>query len=130
MFKGNAQKEKATRMTQAFSLSSPRSHLRRCSAFATGARAGRSWCKKITDDVLAAIKSDKELAAGDKQKALKLAEEKVLPYIDFEHATRLAVGRAWRRRRPEQQQKLVERVPQHAGAHLLERASAPTRARR
>ncbi len=63
--------------------------------------------QKITDDVLAAIKSDKELAAGDKQKAIKLAEEKVLPYIDFEQATRLAVGRAWRQATPEQQKRLV-----------------------
>src|SRR5437868_8478035 len=63
--------------------------------------------KKVTDDVLAAIKSDKQLAAGDKQKALKLAEEKVLPLIDFDEATRLAVGRAWQRATPEQKQKLV-----------------------
>jgi phospholipid transport system substrate-binding protein len=63
--------------------------------------------QKITNDVLAAIKSDKDLAAGDKQKALKLAEEKVLPYIDFEHATRLAVGRSWRQASPEQQKKLI-----------------------
>jgi phospholipid transport system substrate-binding protein len=63
--------------------------------------------KKITEDVLAAIKSDKQLAAGDKQKALKLAEEKVLPYIDFEEATRLAVGRAWAQATPEQKKKLV-----------------------
>ncbi len=63
--------------------------------------------QKITNEVLAAIKSDKQLAAGDKQKALKLAEEKVLPYIDFEHATQLAVGRAWREATPEQKQKLV-----------------------
>ena len=63
--------------------------------------------QKITDDVLAAIKSDKDLAAGDKQKAIKLAEEKVLPYIDFEQATRLAVGRAWRQATPEQQKRLV-----------------------
>jgi phospholipid transport system substrate-binding protein len=63
--------------------------------------------QKITDDVLAAIKSDKQLAGGDKQKALKLAEEKVLPYIDFEQATRLAVGRAWSQASPEQKKKLV-----------------------
>lgn len=61
----------------------------------------------ITGDVLAAVKSDKELAAGDKQKALKLAEEKVLPYIDFDYATRLAVGRAWRQASPEQQKRLI-----------------------
>jgi len=63
--------------------------------------------QKITNDVLAAIKSDKDLAAGDKEKALKLAEEKVLPYIDFQHATRLAVGRAWNQATPEQKQKLT-----------------------
>jgi phospholipid transport system substrate-binding protein len=64
--------------------------------------------KKVTDDVLAAVKSDKQLAAGDKQKALKLAEEKVLPHIDFEEATRLAVGRSWREASPEQKKKLTD----------------------
>ncbi len=64
--------------------------------------------KKVTADVLAAVKSDKQLAAGDKQKALKLAEEKILPLVDFEEATRLAVGRAWRQTNPEQKKKLVD----------------------
>jgi phospholipid transport system substrate-binding protein len=63
--------------------------------------------QKITEEVLTAIKSDKQLAAGDKNKAMKLAEEKVLPYIDFEEATRLAVGRAWSQASPEQRKQLV-----------------------
>jgi len=63
--------------------------------------------KKVTQEVLDAIKSDKQLAAGDRRKALKLAEEKVLPYIDFEEATRIAVGRGWAQATPEQKQKLV-----------------------
>ena len=63
--------------------------------------------KKITDDVLAAIKSDKQLAAGDRQRAIKLAEEKILPHVDFEEATRLAVGRGWAQASPEQKKKLV-----------------------
>jgi phospholipid transport system substrate-binding protein len=63
--------------------------------------------QKLTDEVLATIKSDKQLAAGDKQKALKLAEEKVLPYIDFEESTRIAVGRAWSQATPEQKKRLV-----------------------
>jgi phospholipid transport system substrate-binding protein len=84
--------------------------------FAALTLAGGVWAQslapeqlvqKITDEVMAAIKSDKELAAGDKQKALKLAEEKVLPYVDFAQATRLAVGRAWREATPEQRQRLV-----------------------
>jgi phospholipid transport system substrate-binding protein len=64
--------------------------------------------KKMTEEVMSAIKSDKQLAAGDKQKALKLAEEKILPHVDFEEATRLAVGRSWREASPEQRKKLVE----------------------
>src|SRR2546421_10653388 len=63
--------------------------------------------QKVTEEVMTAIKSDKQLAAGDKQKAMKLAEEKVLPYIDFEEATRLAVGRAWSQANPEQKKRLV-----------------------
>jgi phospholipid transport system substrate-binding protein len=63
--------------------------------------------KKLTSDVMTTIKTDKDLAAGDKRKALQLAEEKILPHIDFQEATRLAVGRAWRDATPEQRKKLV-----------------------
>jgi phospholipid transport system substrate-binding protein len=63
--------------------------------------------KKVTQEVFDAIKSDKQLAAGDRQKAIKLAEEMVLPHIDFEEATRLAVGRGWAQATPEQKKKLV-----------------------
>ena len=64
--------------------------------------------KKITEEVLAALKSDKQIAAGDRQKAIKLAEEKILPHVDFEEATRLAVGRGWAQATPEQKKKLVQ----------------------
>ncbi len=63
--------------------------------------------KKVTAEVMAAIKGDKQLAAGDRQKALKLAEEKILPHVDFEEAARLAVGRGWAQATPEQKKKLV-----------------------
>ncbi len=62
--------------------------------------------QKVTEEVLATIKSDKQLQAGDKQKALKLAEEKILPHVDFAEATRLAVGRAWNEATPEQKKRL------------------------
>lgn len=68
--------------------------------------------QKVTEEVLATIKSDKQLQAGDRRKALKLAEEKVLPHIDFEEATRLAVGRAWKQATPEQKKKLVDEFRQ------------------
>ena len=65
------------------------------------------FVKKITAEIMEAIKSDKQLQAGDKQKAMKLAEEKIIPHVDFEEATRLAVGRGWKQASPEQQKKLV-----------------------
>jgi len=64
--------------------------------------------KKVTAEILDAVKSDKELASGNREKALKLAEEKVLPLIDFEEATRLAVGRSWSQASPEQKKRLTE----------------------
>src|SRR2546422_8845824 len=66
--------------------------------------------RKVTQDVLDAIRSDRQLAAGDRQKALRLAEEKVLPHIDFEEATRLEVGRAWGRAGAAQRKKPAEGV--------------------
>lgn len=52
--------------------------------------------RKSTAEILAAIKADKDLIAGDAKKIEKLAEEKVLPYFNFAHMTQLAVGRNWR----------------------------------
>ena len=64
--------------------------------------------RQVTADVLDAIKGDKALQAGDRQKALALAEQKILPHVDFREATRLAVGRAWSTATAEQQNRLVD----------------------
>ena len=63
--------------------------------------------RKMTDDVLEAVRNDKALQGGDRQKALALAEQKVLPHVDFREATKLAVGRGWASATPAQQEKLV-----------------------
>ena len=63
--------------------------------------------RQVTTDVLDAIKSDAGLQAGDKQKALALAEKKVLPHLDFNEMTRLAAGRSWNTAPPEQRERLV-----------------------
>ena len=52
--------------------------------------------RKNTAEVLAMLKADKELAAGDPAKVDKLANEKILPYFNIQRMTQLAVGRAWR----------------------------------
>ena len=64
--------------------------------------------RQVTADVLDSIRGDKALQAGDRQKALALAEQKILPHVDFREATRLAVGRAWSTASPEQQNRLVD----------------------
>ena len=63
--------------------------------------------RKVTADVLDAIKSDKQLQAGDRRKALALAEEKILPHVDFREAAHLATGKAWQGASPEQQERIV-----------------------
>jgi phospholipid transport system substrate-binding protein len=63
--------------------------------------------KQVTEEILQALKTDKQLAAGDRQRVLQLAEEKVMPHIDFEEATRLAVGRGWAQASPEQKKQLT-----------------------
>ena len=78
------------------------------SVFAFAQDKPEDLVRKVTEDVLAAIKSDKALQAGDREKALALAEQKVLPHVDFAEATKLAVGRAWSNATPDQQKKLVD----------------------
>jgi phospholipid transport system substrate-binding protein len=63
--------------------------------------------RKNTADILAAIKADKDLQAGDIKKIEKLAEDKVLPYFDFQRMTQLAVGRNWRDASETQKQSLT-----------------------
>jgi phospholipid transport system substrate-binding protein len=63
--------------------------------------------KKVTEDTLAVVRSDKDIRAGNRKKVVDLVETKVLPYFDFDRMTRLAMGKNWRQADPQQQQTLV-----------------------
>jgi phospholipid transport system substrate-binding protein len=63
--------------------------------------------KAVTQDVIAVIKQDKDIQAGDRKKSIALVEEKVLPHFDFTRMTALAMGANWRKATPEQQRALV-----------------------
>ena len=63
--------------------------------------------KDTVQDVLAIVKQDKDIQAGNQKKILELVDAKVLPHFDFERMTRLAVGKNWRTATPEQKQTLV-----------------------
>jgi len=64
--------------------------------------------KRIADEVVAIVKTDKDLRAGNSAKVVQLAEEKVLPHFDFTRMTRLAVGRNWQQATPEQREALTK----------------------
>lgn len=59
--------------------------------------------KKTAEDVLAIIKSDKDIQAGNKQKIYTLAEEKILPNFDFNRVSRMVLGKSWKAATPDQQ---------------------------
>jgi phospholipid transport system substrate-binding protein len=63
--------------------------------------------RDLSNEVLAAIKADKALASGDVNRVQKLVDEKILPYVDFQKMTQLAVGRGWRQATPEQRTALT-----------------------
>ena len=58
--------------------------------------------------MLAIIKADKDLQAGNPRKVVELAEQKVLPHFDFARMTRLAVGRNWSQASDAQKEALVK----------------------
>jgi phospholipid transport system substrate-binding protein len=58
--------------------------------------------KSVTDDVITIVRQDKAIQSGDTRKAVELVETRVLPYFDFAHMTRLAVGKDWKQASPEQ----------------------------
>ena len=64
--------------------------------------------RKVTSDVLDTIHADKQLQAGDRKKALALAEQKILPHVDFRESARLAMGKSWNSATPEQQAQIVD----------------------
>jgi len=63
--------------------------------------------RDLTNSVLETIKADKSFASGDVTKVQKLVDEKILPYVDFQKMTQLAVGRGWRGATPEQREALT-----------------------
>lgn len=64
--------------------------------------------KRIADEVLQIIRTDKDVASGNQRKVVELAEQKVLPHFDFTRMTRLAVGRNWSQANDAQKQALTK----------------------
>ena len=77
------------------------------SALPSASAAPDALVRDLSNEVLATIKADKALASGDVNRVQKLIDEKILPYVDFQKMTQLAVGRGWRQATPEQRAALT-----------------------
>ena len=64
--------------------------------------------KRVSDDVIATIKADPLVQAGNQARIREVMESKLIPNFDFARMTALAMGRNWRAANPEQQQRLTE----------------------
>jgi phospholipid transport system substrate-binding protein len=75
---------------------------------APGAVAPDAFIQELSTDVLATVKSDKAIQAGDLSRVMALVDTKVMPHVNFQRMTASAVGRHWRTATPEQQKRLQE----------------------
>ena len=64
--------------------------------------------KQLSTEVIDTVKADKEIQSGDVRKVIALVDAKVLPHVNFQRMTSMAVGRYWRQATPEQQGRLQD----------------------
>lgn len=64
--------------------------------------------KRLSTEVLDAIKADKSIRAGDMTKVVALVDSRILPNLNFQRMTASAVGPGWRQATPEQQKRLQD----------------------
>ena len=70
--------------------------------------AADAFIKRVSSDILDAIKADKSIKNGDINKIVNLVDQRVMPNVNFLRMTASAVGPAWRQATPEQQKRLQE----------------------
>ncbi len=63
--------------------------------------------RSVTDEVLAAFRTDKAIQAGDQKKARELIEGRIAPHFNFAGMAQLAVGKNWSAANPEQRKTLI-----------------------
>ncbi len=66
------------------------------------------FIKRVSGDILEAIKADKSIHSGDVNKIVVLVDQRVMPNVNFLRMTASAVGPGWRQATPEQQKRLQE----------------------
>ncbi|WP_454723415.1 MULTISPECIES: MlaC/ttg2D family ABC transporter substrate-binding protein [Cupriavidus] len=64
--------------------------------------------KAVVNDVMATVRTDKDMQAGNIGKISALVEQKILPNADFQRTTQIAMGRNWSKASPEQQKLIAD----------------------
>lgn len=64
--------------------------------------------KRISGEVMTAVKADPAIQAGDVNRIIALVDSKIMPSVNFSRMTASAVGRHWRQATPEQQKQLQD----------------------
>lgn len=75
---------------------------------AASAPSAREVVMQAGDQLVLALQDKREAVKQDMDIAYRLAEDTVIPHIDFERITRWVSGRHWRSATPEQQQRLTK----------------------
>ena len=83
-----------------FFLSSP--------AVLAAVEAPDAFVKRISNETLDAVRSDKSIKGGDINKIMQLVDSKLMQHVNFRRMTALATGPGWRKATPEQQERLQE----------------------
>jgi len=74
---------------------------------AAAAEAPDAMIRRLSNEVLERIRNDKEIQAGDFRKLSDMVDATIMPHVNFQRMTALAVGRNWRGATPEQQKALM-----------------------
>jgi phospholipid transport system substrate-binding protein len=67
-----------------------------------------AFVKRISNETLDAVRSDKSIKGGDINKIMQLVDSKLMQHVNFRRMTALATGPGWRKATPAQQERLQE----------------------
>lgn len=66
------------------------------------------FIERLSTEVLGKIRSDPGIKSGDFSRISTFVDETIMPHVNFERMTALAVGRGWRNATPEQRAQLTQ----------------------
>ena len=75
---------------------------------AAAQEAPDAMVKRVAQDVMATIKSDPAIQAGNEARIRDVLEAKLLPNFEFARMAALAMGKNWRLATPEQQKRITD----------------------